>query len=116
MSSNEEKQHNLARYKESLALTPPSKLPSIDELAAEGLKLLNEEIKPVKKTKLEKTITENNPYALARKQIMDKMEQFERNEILKMENENRKDNNTYRNFVKKTMEIGDEIHYKNNSK
>ena len=112
---------NLQRH---LGKKPPGKkppvMPLIDQLAKEGLELLQAEggmpeiqsqVSKDETKKLEVALGESsdNPYIKARTQILKKMNQWQQAEIARMEKDGDINNRHYDAFVRHVREKGDEL-------
>lgn len=90
---------------------PPNE-PSLDELIAEGDRLLEEEAKAnlqKKKTKSSSKSKSKNPYHQAREKILSDMDPEKRKHILRLEKENKKDSYQYEDFLKEIQKLGDQL-------
>lgn len=119
---------NYAKYLNNLKtrgyehLPSPLKVPTIDDLAAEGAKLLEEEgVKDLPpstpaKENLEMALGKNskNPYVRARVKVLSDMPTTRRERILKLEVEKNLDHPDYKDFVKMVRKLGDEYESKEN--
>lgn len=105
-------------------LVPPVKEPTMSELAAEGLKLLEEEslVKNHKavpitvrhiddRKKLDKAlaISSTNPYVRARVMILEKLSPLAKNELAEMEKTGNINNKKYEMFVHQVAVLGDKL-------
>lgn len=93
-------------------LSPPLKEESINDLIAEGDRLLEAEAKKstVKaKKSTSNTTTSNNPYRQARLKILSEMDKSQRTLIETLEKEGKKDSREYLEFVKNISTLGDKL-------
>lgn len=85
----------------------------VKQLVAEGFELLKQEEKSIKSSPATKPVQKKssvkNPYQLAREQVLAKMKDFNRNEILEMEKTNNTNNRFYEEFVKEVNALGDTL-------
>lgn len=120
---------NLRRYVETLErlgranLKAPAKEPTIMELCAEGMKLLEAEEKnsrpvvtppPPKKDdqkKLETALgkSSSNPYIRARAMILEGMNEFNRKRIEELEKSGETEHPLYKEFVALQIRLGDKL-------
>lgn len=80
---------------------------TLAELTAEGFRLLAQDEKRQKKTKPEKTVNANNPYFLARNEIIKTFDKIKCHRIEEMEKGTRERNHQYDDFVKQIIKLGD---------
>ena len=114
-----EKDDNFKKYQTRLSeykpedLVPPTKALTIDDLAAEGAKLLGDTkiaptATPVVEAKKLK-ITTDNPYVQARLTVLKKYPQWKQVELTKMEECGNLNNRHYEQFVKEVIELGNHL-------
>ncbi len=103
-------------FQERGKLKPIPSQQSIEDAIKEGNALIKEENKNPqveKKKKQSKKISvkgdQNNPYVKAKKQILSKMENWKREEIIQMEKDGDLDNKFYIAFVKEVAILGDSL-------
>jgi hypothetical protein len=115
MSKKTENQDdNLKKYRERLKqfsqedLTPPSRELTIDEIAAEGEKLLAKSSTPPP-VEVKRPVSKNNPYFQARNQLLAKYPDWKQGELLKMERERNTNNRFYMEFVEEVIFLGDQL-------
>lgn len=124
MGKRAENDANLKRYKNRLTslegLQAAPELPMvklIDHLIAEGNKLLMTEATPVKKTaksKLSANIatSSSNPYTKARMMVLEKLPEWRRKELARMEKTGDINNRFYHDFISEVMTLGDQLSQK----
>ncbi len=78
---------------------------TIDELIAEGNRLLEQDAKTTPPT----TTSSDNPYLLARKKILSEMTEEKRKLIERLEREGKTDSYQYEDFVKQIYKLGDSM-------
>lgn len=111
---------NLRRYQEHLreigSLTPPDHEQTIDELAAEGMKLLEVEANQKPHPPSSKKVLENalgamskNPYIRARLKVLHNLPAWRKAEIERMEKTGDTQNKYYQEFVKMVTDMGDSL-------
>ena len=89
----------------------------LDELVAEGMKLLEEDEKLQKKSIISETkklesslgLTSPNPYVRARMEILSKMSNDKRKVIEEMENGTKPKDHRYDEFVRLVAQLGDKM-------
>lgn len=99
-------------------LQPQPKELTLSQLVEEGNRLLEMEEKykksaPKPTGKTSSVETSENPYVIARNQILKEMDEFHREEIKEMEASGNINNRFYDEFVKKVRIRGEEIEKKN---
>lgn len=108
---------NYQRYLNNLKIRGYENLPqpnhqeTIDELIAEGNRLLEEDAKKSKTSPKVKSKTppSNNPYVRARNQILSEMDPEKRKLIERLEKEGNKDCSQYKDFIEQIRKLGDQL-------
>lgn len=112
---------NFQKYQNRIKEIPsnlpvPDHVETLDELIAEGERLLKLDEKkaksmPDERKRLDSTLEEKspNPYIRARAMILKKLPPANRKQILDMEASGNTDNHQYTTFVKKVVKLGDSL-------
>lgn len=82
---------------------------TIDELIAEGNRLLEQEAKKTPSQAPPPTTTSDNPYLLARKKILSEMTEEKRKLIERLEREGKTDSYQYEDFIQQIRKLGDSM-------
>ena len=125
MAKSDTNYQNFKKYYDNLAargydkLVPPNHEETLEELIAEGNRLLEAETKkPVEKTpqpcekkRLQDTLAADskNPYVRARNKILNDLPKERRERIEAMEQTGHTDNATYEEFTKMITKLGDKF-------
>ena len=124
MGKRAENDSNLKRYKNRLTsldgLQSTPELPMaklIDHLIAEGNALLKTEAVPVKKTSKTKlsaalSTSSSNPYTKARAMVLEKLPEWRRKELARMEKTGDINNRFYQDFISEVSALGDQLSQK----
>lgn len=108
---------NYERYLSNVKLRGYANLPipdheeSIDELIAEGDRLLEQEAKKktIAKSSPSTKSTSNNPYLQARLKILSAMDPETRQVIESLEKEGKKESRQYQEFIREVQRLGDKL-------
>lgn len=116
MSRKSEELTNYEKYLNNLKhrgiTNPPDHEESIDELVAEGNRLLEQESQTKSTTQSKVSpinIPSDNPYLRARKKILSEMTEEKRKLIDRFEKEGNTDSYQYKDFVAQVRKLGDSM-------
>lgn len=117
MARKSEELSNYQRYLANVKHRGYANLPipdheeSIDELIAEGERLLEKEAQMKSSPRAEVTSkpSPSNPYLLARKKLLEEMDSEKQKLIERLEREGKTDSYQYQDFVKQIMTLGDKL-------